>query len=108
MPVERLAWLFVEVETDEGITGIGECTNYSANPALISGMESLIKPLVIGEDPWKIEKIWHRIFSAYSSSNGRGYISNLISGLDIALWDIKGKSTPLIRLEIYPLPFDEE
>ena len=36
----------VQVETDEGITGIGECTNYSANPALISGMESLIKPLV--------------------------------------------------------------
>ena len=100
MPVERLAWLFVEVETDEGITGIGECTNYSANPALISGMESLIKPLIIGEDPWKIEKIWHRIFSAYSSSNGRGYISNLISGLDIALWDIKGKS---LGVPIYEL-----
>ena len=52
MPIEKLAWLFVEVETDEGITGIGECTNYSAIPALISGMESLVKPLVIGEDPW--------------------------------------------------------
>ncbi|MBM32537.1 MAG: mandelate racemase [Chloroflexi bacterium] len=100
MPLERLAWLFVEVETDEGITGIGECTNYSANPALIFGMESLIKPLVIGEDPWKIEKIWHRIFSTYSSSNGRGYISNLISGLDIALWDIKGKS---LGVPIYEL-----
>ena len=100
MPIEKLAWLFVEVETDEGITGIGECTNYPANPALIAGVESLVKPLVIGEDPGKIEKIWHRIFAAYSSSNGRGYISNLISGLDIALWDIKGKS---LGVPIYEL-----
>jgi galactonate dehydratase len=90
MPIEGLCWLFVEVETDEGVTGLGECTDYLANPHLARGIEA-VKPLVIGSDPNNIEEIWQRIFHAYSDLNGRGYVSHLISAIDIALWDIKGK-----------------
>mgnify|MGYP001161213569 FL=1 len=100
MPMEGHSWLFVQVLTDEGTYGIGECTNYGTNPALITGIESIVKPLIIGEDPFKIEEIWQRIFYSYSSSNSRGFISQLISGVDIALWDIKGK---VLGVPIYEL-----
>ncbi|MCH8223432.1 MAG: mandelate racemase/muconate lactonizing enzyme family protein [Chloroflexi bacterium] len=92
-------WVFVIVETDEGITGLGECTDYFSNPHLVRGIES-IKPLVVGEDPANIEEIWQTIFHAYSDLNPRGYISHLISAIDIALWDIKGK---VLGVPIYQL-----
>ena len=90
MPIPGLAWLFVEVETDEGVSGLGECTDYAVNSHLVRGIEA-IKPLVVGSDPKNIEEIWQRIFHVNSDLNGRGYISHLISAIDIALWDIKGK-----------------
>ncbi len=99
MPIEGLAWLFVEVETDEGVTGLGECTDYMSNPHLVRGIEA-VKPFVIGSDPANIEEIWQRIFHLYSDLNGRGYISHLISAIDIALWDIKGK---VLGVPIYQL-----
>jgi galactonate dehydratase len=99
MPINTLAWVFVEVETDEGISGLGECTEYVGNPHLVRGLEA-IKPLVIGADPRHIEEIWQRLFHAYSNFNSRGYISHLISAIDIALWDIRGK---MLGVPIYDL-----
>lgn len=99
MPVEGLAWLFVEVKTDEGVTGLGECTDYFSNPHLVRGIEA-IKPLVIGQDPANIEEMWQRIFHMYSDLNPRGYVSHLISAIDIALWDIKGK---VLGVPVYQL-----
>ena len=99
MPIPGLAWLFVEVETDEGVTGLGECTDYAVNSHLVRGLEA-IKPLVVGSDPKNIEEIWQRIFHVNSDLNGRGYISHLISAIDIALWDLigKAKGMPLYQL----------
>jgi galactonate dehydratase len=99
MPVDTLAWVFVEVDTDDGLSGLGECTEYIGNPHLVSGLEA-IKPLVIGADPRHIEEIWQRLFHAYSNLNSRGYISHLISAIDIALWDIRGKQ---LGVPIYEL-----
>lgn len=99
MPIPGLAWLFVEVETDEGVSGIGECTDYAVNSHLVRGIEA-IKPLVVGSDPKNIEEIWQRIFHVNSDLNGRGYISHLISAIDIALWDIKGK---VLGVPVYDL-----
>lgn len=61
MPRESLPWLFVEVHTDEGVTGLGECTDYRATPMLVQGIEA-VKPVVVGQDPANIEEIWQRIF----------------------------------------------
>ncbi|MBI4218738.1 MAG: mandelate racemase/muconate lactonizing enzyme family protein [Chloroflexi bacterium] len=99
MPIEGLAWLFVEVETDEGVTGLGECTDYFSNPHLVRGIEA-VKPIVVGADPANIEELWQRVFHVYSDLNPRGYVSHLISAIDIALWDIKGKvlGVPIYRL----------
>lgn len=91
MPLDGLAWLFVEVETDEGVSGLGECTEYIGNSHLVRGLEA-IRPLVLGEDARHIEEIWQRLFHAYSNLNSRGYVSHLISAIDIALWDIRGKA----------------
>ena len=99
MPIDTLAWVFVEVDTDEGLNGLGECTEYIGNPHLVRGLEA-IKPLVIGTDPRHIEEIWQRLFHAYSSLNGRGYISHLISAIDIALCDLRGK---MLGVPIYDL-----
>ena len=90
MPINGLPWLFVQVDTDEGVSGIGECTDYGVNGHLSRGIEAL-KPLVIGMDAGQIENIWQTIFHKYDDLNSRGYVSHLISAIDIALWDIKGK-----------------
>ena len=99
MPRESLPWLFVEVHTDEGVTGLGECTDYRATPMLVQGIEA-VKPVVVGQDPANIEEIWQRIFHFYSTVNGRGYISHIISAIDIALWDIRGK---VLGVPVYQL-----
>ena len=99
MPVDGLAWLFVEVETDEGVTGLGECTDYFSNPHLVHGIEA-IKPLLIGHNPANIEEVWQRLFHSYSDLSGNGYVSHLISAIDIALWDIKGK---VLGVPVYEL-----
>ncbi len=91
MPLGGQPWLFVEVETDEGITGVGECSDYRSTGLLYRGIE-WIKREVVGEDARNIENIWQTIFHTFDDLNGRGFVSHLISGIDIALWDIKGKA----------------
>ena len=99
MPRDGLPWLFVEVHTDEGVTGLGECTLYTANHILSQGIEA-VKPLVVGLDPANIEEIWQRIFRGHLRIGGRGIISAVVSAIDIALWDIKGK---VLGVPIYQL-----
>ena len=99
MPIKGLPWLFVQVDTDEGVTGIGECSDYVATSHLVRGIEAL-KPLVVGMDAGQIENIWQTIFHRFDDLNGRGYVSHLISAIDIALWDIKGKA---LDMPVYKL-----
>ena len=84
-------WIFVELFTDEGISGVGECSDYASTAHLVSGLNA-IKPFIIGMDARNIEDVWQKLFHGYSDLNGRGYVSHLISAVDIALWDIKGKA----------------
>src|SRR5258708_11713872 len=86
------AWTFVLVETDEGVIGIGEATNYPGNGSLIVG-DALhrLKEFVVGEDPTNINRIWHKLFRKATYLGPRGLPTAVISGIDIALWDIRGK-----------------
>ncbi len=99
MPIKGLPWIFVQVETDEGITGVGECSDYRSTGLLVKGLE-WIKREIVGEDARNIENIWQKIFHTFDDLNGRGYVSHLISAIDIALWDIKGKAlgAPIYQL----------
>lgn len=87
----RFPWVFVEVYTDEGITGLGESLLYRTNGIVeaIRDMSGLIK----GEDPFEVEKLWERMFRL-------GNPLPAISGIEIALWDIIGKSlgVPIYKL----------
>jgi len=85
-------YVFVEVSTDEGITGWGEITGTfpQANRA-VCAMTRHLNDLIVGDDPRLIEKIWHKIFRQYTYMGSRGASTNVISGIDIALWDIRGK-----------------
>lgn len=94
-------YLFVQVDTDEGITGWGEITTTTkaANRALATIVHQL-NDLVVGEDPARIEWIWHKIFRAFTYMGSRGAACEAISGIDIALWDIRGKA---LGVPIYEL-----
>ena len=90
-PLPATPWFFIEIETDEGITGLGETSDYRATQMLAGGIDA-IKHLLIGEDPSHIEELWQRVFRNYSTINGRGFVSHLVSAVDVALWDIRGKA----------------
>lgn len=92
-------WIFVKLTTDEGITGTGECSDYASTAHLVSGLNA-IKPFILGMDARNIEDVWQKLFHGYSDLNGRGYVSHLISAIDIALWDIKGK---VLGVPVYQL-----
>ncbi|HLZ09825.1 MAG TPA: hypothetical protein VKT80_14640, partial [Chloroflexota bacterium] len=94
-----LEWVLVELETDEGISGVGECSDYGSAAHLVAGIEA-IKPVLIDMDARHIEDLWQRLFHANSDLNGRGYVSHLISAIDVALWDIKGKALGVPIYEI--------
>ena len=98
----RRTWVFVEVETDEGITGIGESTNAGGGGAYLVGRayemlrENLTSDFsdgLIGRDPSDIERIWQQVYRRFGTLGSRGLATTVCSGLDMALWDIKGKAT---------------
>ena len=94
-------FLFVEVQTDEGITGWGEVTTstLASNRAVASTLIHL-NALLVGQDPMRIESLWNRIFRNFTYMGSRGAATLALSGIDIALWDIKGKA---LGLPIYEL-----
>ena len=86
-------FLFVEVTTDEGITGWGEITTTTklANRALRAMLQQ-IGAIIIGEDPGNIERLWHKLFRSFTYMGSRGAAVECVSAIDIALWDIRGKA----------------
>ena len=95
-------FIFVQVDTDEGITGWGEVTTYPgpvANRAVAAYIDQ-IGTWLRGENPANIEALWHKIFRNMTYVGTRGATTAAISAIDIALWDIRGK---LLGLPIYQL-----
>src|SRR5262245_3071914 len=90
--------LIVQVETDAGITGIGEVDSMPmAVKGAIDGPYSHsltcgLGQLVLGEDPFETEKIWHKLHRTNLYGGRGGAPFHAISGIDMALWDIKGKA----------------
>jgi galactonate dehydratase len=83
-------WLFVKVYTDAGIVGIGECSGW---PLVIETAVQDLKSLLIGEDPTHIERLWQKMQIAMMGHGLLGTVgAGAMTGIDIALWDIKGKA----------------
>jgi len=106
----------VRVETDEGLTGFGEAKGAVGSAAICSPIVSCIneelRPLLVGEDPRNITKLWERMYngsrSHYAIEHGRSFPElgrrgvriSALSGVDMALWDLLGKS---LNAPIYQL-----
>lgn len=82
----------VEVETDQGITGWGECFGPGnvavANKTIV---EKVIQPMILGMDPLDRDVIWHKVYNLLRDHGQKGMPLQSLSGVDIALWDIAGK-----------------
>lgn len=93
---KRGAWspVIVRVNTDEGISGFGEVgLAYGKGFRGGYGMVLDFAETIIGEDPMNSEKIWQNIFrNTFWGMGGGTVVSAAMSGIDIALWDIKGKA----------------
>ncbi len=87
-------FIFVKLTTDSGITGVGEIYTATYSPHLVAKMaEEVAQRHVIGADPFHIEHMWRNVY-------GRGYsqrpdltTGGIVSGLEMAMWDICGKET---------------
>jgi L-rhamnonate dehydratase len=90
--------LVVLVSTDEGITGIGEVDSApEAVQALVHqrgshAVATGLRDALIGEDPLDVERLWDRMYRSVIYVGRRGIAIHAISGIDIALWDLKGKA----------------
>ncbi|MCS0494450.1 mandelate racemase/muconate lactonizing enzyme family protein [Ancylobacter sp. MQZ15Z-1] len=89
--------MIVEIVTDEGLVGWGECYGPARiNAAVVAAM----RPLLVGQDPMRSEYLWNEIYARFRDHGQKGVIIQGLSGIDIALWDLKGKylSQPVHRL----------
>ncbi len=91
-------WLVVEIFTDNGLVGIG---NAALSPLVTKQVVDLyLKPLLIGADPWDTEFLWQHMYRKTMAFGRKGIALVAISAVDIALWDLLGKSAkqPVYRL----------
>jgi len=91
-------WLIVEVFTDDGNVGLGNAA--LAPPITKQVIDLYLKPLLIGQDPWDIERLWQHMYRKTMAFGRKGIGMVAISAVDIALWDLLGKSArqPVYRL----------
>jgi D-galactarolactone cycloisomerase len=92
----------VEVITDTGLSGWGESICMGLQPPQIAAaaIEHALKPVLLGADPRDVEVLWHRMYHHTRDYGQKGALMGALSGVDIALWDIAGKSlgVPVHRL----------
>jgi galactonate dehydratase len=100
---QGLSLVLLRLWTDEGIYGLGEValaygTGSAAGLAMV---KQLVERFVIGADPFRIEAIWHRMFrGTFWALGGGPVIYGGMSAIDVALWDIKGKT---LGMPVYEL-----
>jgi D-galactarolactone cycloisomerase len=94
--------MIIEIETDQGLVGWGEC--YGPARMLAAIVENL-SGFLLGQDALATEWIWHEIYARYRDHGQKGLLVQALSGIDIALWDLKGKffDQPVHRLMGGPL-----
>ena len=93
--------IIVRVRTEDGIVGYGEAHHALAPTVVAELVNTSLAPLVIGEDALAVEHVWEKLYFAQGRTHGPGWaIYKAISGIDIALWDARGKALgmPVWRL----------
>jgi D-galactarolactone cycloisomerase len=99
--VLRRDTVLVRIETEDGIVGYGESHHGRAAGSIAHVVNSLLRYFLIGEDATDVVGIWQRIYTMQLRSHGLGAATSIaMSGIDQALWDIRGKAVgwPLYKL----------
>ena len=99
--MREMSATIVEIFTDEGIIGVGECLTRLSPLTTRSIVGEILRPILIGADSLDVEVLWEEMFSSMRTrGHHKGFMIEAISGVDIALWDIIGKA---LDLPIYKL-----
>lgn len=88
------SWVWLLIHTDEGLTGIGEPYLENHPESVIAEVRRL-EPLLLGKDPRQIEALWLAMYNGGNGYKGGPVTMSAISGIDMALWDLAGKSAGL-------------
>ncbi len=87
-----LYWIFLKLTTDSGISGWGEVYSVPFHPRVVAQMiEDVCARYVIGADPFHIERLWRIIYSSGFTQRPDTSILGILSGIEMACWDIVGK-----------------
>ena len=89
MLVDR--YLFVKIGTDAGFVGVGE-SGLSSRELAVAGAVEHLTSFLVGKNPFQIERLWRKMYRGLIYIGRRGIALHALSGIDIALWDIKGKA----------------
>ena len=88
--------VIVRVRTEDGVVGYGEAHHALAPTVVAELVNTSLAPLVVGEDALAVEHVWEKLYFAQGRTHGPGWaIWKAISGIDIALWDARGKALGL-------------
>ena len=85
-------YCYVRIETENGLVGYGEC---SLMPGAVAGAVDTIGDYLIGRDARRVEQIWSSMYYMWHNIRGGVVFMSAMSGIDIALWDIKAKAAGL-------------
>ena len=100
-------WLIVRIQTDEGIEGIGEASMLGHDPIVASLLEQWAENYLIGKNPISGELHWTRLHQDNLGRGGRLF-STALSGIDIALWDLRGKILGVPVYELLGGPYENK
>jgi L-alanine-DL-glutamate epimerase-like enolase superfamily enzyme len=97
-------WVFIKVQTDEGITGYGECSDHAGCTYGMLGCIKDLEGVLLNQDPRPVEKLYADMYRLARQSLG-GVALKAIAGIDTALWDIKAKALGVPLYELFGGPY---
>ena len=97
-------WLILRLQTDEGLEGIGEASMLGFDPIVVQILEEFTESYLVGKNPMHHELHWTRLHNDNSGRGGRMF-GTALSGIDLALWDLKGKALGVPVYELLGGPF---